>query len=75
MQSHTHITPPGEDVCEEGMSFAPENDCAKHFSQFPMQQNSSINIYSGPLRARLFFLRPTLHLPDILLSLTKQSIV
>lgn len=53
MQTHAHITPRGEDVCEEGMSefLAPENVCAKHFSLFPMQQHSSININSGPLRA------------------------
>ncbi len=75
MQTHAHITPPGEDVCEEGMSefFAPENYCAKHFSLFPMQQHSSINIHSGPLRAQVFFLQPSLRLTDILSSLTKQS--
>lgn len=40
-----------------------------------MQQLSSSNINSGPLRAQLFFLQPTLRLPDILSSLTKQSVV
>lgn len=77
MQTHTLITPPGEDVCEEGMSefFAPENYCAKQFSLFPMQQRSSINVHAGRLRAQLFFLQPTLRLPDILSSLTKQSVV